>query len=159
LFRHGRVKPIAVQISGLLQGGTRPDHRRTPCVTNCRHLGRGTMSSSDRQFFRSAERDDGAGDVNARYGRVPGVGFYTHVSDQHYPYSVRVMSATSQEAHYVLDGLLHHGLAQQIDTHFTETGGASDHVFVLCAILGIRFRLQLHDFPVRKFASIEPATT
>lgn len=121
--------------------------------------GRGTTSSSDRQFFRSAKRGDGAGDVNARYGHEPGLGFYTHVSDQHDPYSVRVMSATSHEAPYVLDGLLHHGTALQIDTHFTDTGGASDHVFILCAMLGIRFCPRLRDFPDRKFASIEPATT
>src|SRR5579859_4906676 len=121
--------------------------------------GRGTTSSSDRQFFRSAKRGAGAGDVNARYGHEPGLGFYTHVSDQHDPYSVRVMSATSHEAPYVLDGLLHHGTALQIDTHFTDTGGASDHVFILCAMLGIRFCPRLRDFPDRKLASIEAPTT
>jgi TnpA family transposase len=121
--------------------------------------GRGTSSSSDRQFFRSAKRGDGAGDVNARYGQDPGLGFYTHVSDQHGPYSVRVMSATSHEAPYVLDGLLHHGTTLQIDTHYTDTGGASDHVFILCAMLGIRFCPRLRDFPDRKLASIEPAAT
>ena len=73
--------------------------------------GDGTTSSSDRQFFRSAKRGDAAGEVNARYGHDPGLGFYTHVSDQHGPYSVRVMSATSHEAPYVLDGLMHHGTA------------------------------------------------
>jgi len=121
--------------------------------------GRGTTSSSDRQFFRSAKRGDGAGDVNARYGQDPGLGFYTHVSDQHAPYSVRVMSATGHEAPYVLDGLLHHGTTLQIDTHYTDTGGASDHVFILCAMLGIRFCPRLRDFPDRKLAGIEPATT
>lgn len=45
--------------------------------------GDGTTSSSDRQFFRSARRGDAAGEVNARYGADPGLGFYTHVSDQH----------------------------------------------------------------------------
>jgi TnpA family transposase len=39
------------------------------------------------------------------------------------------MSATNHEAPYVLDGLLHHGTALQIGTHFTDTGGASDHLF------------------------------
>jgi TnpA family transposase len=39
--------------------------------------GDGTTSSSDRQFFRSGKRGDAAGDVNARYGVDPGVGFYT----------------------------------------------------------------------------------
>jgi TnpA family transposase len=121
--------------------------------------GDGSTSSSDRQFFRSAKRGDAAGEVNARYGHDPGLGFYTHVSDQHGPYSARVMSATSHEAPYVLDGLIHHGTALRICTHYTDTGGASDHVFILCAMLGFRFCPRLRDFPDRKFACIEPAAT
>lgn len=120
--------------------------------------GDGTTSSSDRQFFRSAKRGDAAGDVNARYGHDPGLGFYTHVSDQHGPYNVRVMSATSHEAPYVLDGLVHHGTGLRIGTHYTDTGGASDHVFILCAMLGFRFCPRLRDFPDRKLACIEPVT-
>ena len=96
--------------------------------------------------------------MNARYGHDPGLGFYTHVSDQHGPYSVRVMSATSHEAPYVLDGLMYHGTALRIGTHYTDTGGASDHVFILCAMLGFRFCPRLRDFPDRKLAIIEPAT-
>lgn len=119
--------------------------------------GDGSTSSSDRQFFRSAKRGDAAGDVNARYGHDPGLGFYTHVSDQHGPYSARVMSATSHEAPYVLDGLIHHGTALRIGTHYTDTGGASDHVFILCTMLGFRFCPRLRDFPDRKFACIESA--
>jgi TnpA family transposase len=120
--------------------------------------GDGSTSSSDRQFFRSAKRGDAAGDVNARYGQDPGLGFYTHVSDQHGPYSVRVMSATSHEAPYVLDGLLHHGTGLRIGTHYTDTGGASDHVFILCAMLGFRFCPRLRDFPDRKLTILEPAS-
>jgi TnpA family transposase len=120
--------------------------------------GDGTTSSSDRQFFRSGKRGDAAGDVNARYGHDPGLGFYTHVSDQHGPYNVRVMSATSHEAPYVLDGLMHHGTGLRIGTHYTDTGGASDHVFILCAMLGFRFCPRLRDFPDRKLACMEPVT-
>ena len=119
--------------------------------------GDGRTSSSDRQFFRSAKRGDAAGEINARYGHDPGLGFYTHVSDQHGPYSARVMSATSHEAPYVLDGLMHHGTALRIGTHYTDTGGASDHVFILCTLLGFRFCPRLRDFPDRKFACIDPA--
>jgi hypothetical protein len=89
--------------------------------------GDGTTSASDRQFFRSGRRGDTAGEVNARYGPDPGLGFYTHVSDQHDPYSVRVMSATSHEAPYVLDGLMHHGTALRIGTHYVDTGGSSGY--------------------------------
>jgi len=68
------------------------------------------------------------------------------------------MSATSHEAPYVLDGLLHHGTALRIDTHFTDTGGASDHVFILCAMLGFRFCPRLRDFADRRLAALEPAS-
>lgn len=40
------------------------------------------------------------------------------------------------EALYVLDGLLHHGTSLDIAEHCTDTGGATDHVFALCAMLG-----------------------
>ena len=120
--------------------------------------GEGTTSSSDGQFFRSAKRGDAAGDINARYGRDPGISFYTHLSDQHGPYSIKVMSATNHEAPYVLDGLLHHGTLLKIDTHYTDTGGASDHVFILCGLLGFRFCPRLRDLPERKLACIAPAS-
>jgi TnpA family transposase len=68
------------------------------------------------------------------------------------------MSATSHEAPYVLDGLLHHGTALRIGTHFVDTGGASDHVFILCAMLGIRFCPRLRDFADRRLATLEPAS-
>ncbi|WP_145206870.1 Tn3 family transposase [Sphingobium sp. B2] len=120
--------------------------------------GQGTTSSSDGQFFRSGKRGGAAGDFNARYGVDPGFSFYTHVSDQHGPYNVKVISAATHEAPYVLDGLLHHGSSLPIDTHYTDTGGASDHVFGLCNMLGFRFCPRLRDFPDRRFASFEPIT-
>jgi TnpA family transposase len=60
------------------------------------------------------------------------------------------MSATHHEAPYVLDGLLHHGTLLRIETHYTDTGGASDHVIILCALLGFRFCPRLRDLPERK---------
>jgi TnpA family transposase len=58
----------------------------------------------------------------------------------------------------VLDGLLHHETSLRIDINYTDTGGAPDHVFVLCTMLGFRFCPRLRDFPGRRFACIEPAT-
>ena len=117
--------------------------------------GQGSTSSSDGQFFRSGKRGSGAGDFNAKYGVDPGFSFYTHVSDQHGPYHVTVISAATHEAPYVLDGLLHHGTGLEIDTHYTDTGGATDHVFALCRMLGFRFSPRLRDFPDRRMACIE----
>ena len=117
--------------------------------------GQGTTSSSDGQFFRSGKRGSGAGDFNAKYGVDPGFSFYTHVSDQHGPYHATVISAATHEAPFVLDGLLHHGTGLEIDMHFTDTGGATDHVFALCQMLGFRFCPRLRDFGDRRMASIE----
>lgn len=117
--------------------------------------GQGATSSSDGQFFRSGKRGSGAGDFNAKYGVDPGFSFYTHVSDQHGPYHVTVISAATHEAPYVLDGLLHHGTGLEIATHYTDTGGATDHVFALCRMLGFRFCPRLRDFPDRRMTCIE----
>lgn len=117
--------------------------------------GDGTTSSSDGQFFRGGKRTATGGDINARYGVDPGFSFYTHVSDQHGPYHVKVISAATHEAPYVLDGLLHHGSNLTIAEHYTDTGGATDHVFALCAMLGFRFCPRLRDFPDRRLIPIE----
>jgi TnpA family transposase len=105
--------------------------------------GQGTTSSSDGQFFRSGKRGGGAGAgagaINAHYGVDPGFLFYTHVSDQHGPYHVKVISAATREAPIVVDGLPHHGTGLAIDTHYTDTGGATDHVLAQCRMLGYRF--------------------
>ncbi len=68
-----------------------------------------------------------------------------------------VSGVLDHEAPYVLDGLLHHGTQLNIGTHYTDTGGASDHVFILCAMLGILFCPRLRDLPDRKLACTEPA--
>jgi TnpA family transposase len=126
-------------------------HHRLPVAAV---WGDGTTSSSDGQFFRGGKRGATGGDINARYGVDPGFSFYTHVSDQHGPYHVKVISAATHEAPYVLDGLLHHGSNIKIAEHYTDTGGATDHVFALCAMLGFRFCPRLRDFPDRRLVPI-----
>ncbi|MCA3585116.1 MAG: Tn3 family transposase [Methylocystis sp.] len=134
------------------------------CLINAHHRlplaavwGEGTTSSSDGQFFRGGERVAPGGDVNARYGVDPGFSFYTHVSDQHGPFHVAVLSAAAHEAPYVLDGLLHHGTTLSVREHYTDTGGATDHVFALCALLGLHFCPRLRDFPDRRLSPIAAA--
>ena len=120
--------------------------------------GKGTTSSSDGQYFRAGRGGGGHAAVNAKYGVNPGVRFYTHVSDQYGPYHPLVISATGSEAPHVLDGLLRHGTSLQIEEHYTDTGGASDHVFGLSHLLGFRFVPRLRDLPERRLASIGPAS-
>src|SRR3546814_454639 len=90
--------------------------------------GDGTTSSSDGQQFHAGGRGAAIGGINARSGNEPGVAFYTHVSDRYDPFASRVIAATAGEAPYVLDGLLYHQTGMTIEEHYTDTGGASDHV-------------------------------
>jgi TnpA family transposase len=119
--------------------------------------GAGDTSSSDGQFFRAGWRGMGGGDVNAKYGIDPGMLFYTHLSDQYGPFHGKIISATMGEAPHVLDGLLHHRTTLAIKEHFTDTGGASDHVFALCHLLGFRFVPRLRDFQDYRLGIVEKA--
>jgi hypothetical protein len=56
-----------------------------------------------------------------------------------------VIAATAGEAPYVLDGLLYHQTGLTIEEHYTDTGGASDHVFGLMPFFGYRFAPRLRD--------------
>ena len=76
------------------------------------------------------------------------------------PTSTRRSTARSfrpplSEAPHVLDGLLHHGTALTIKEHYTDTGGASDHVFALCHLLGFRFVPRLRDFQDYRLGAID----
>src|SRR3546814_2534971 len=64
------------------------------------------------------------------------------------------MSATAGEAPYVLDGLMLCAGALPLHEHYTDTGGATDHVFALCHLLGFRFVPRLRDIADRKPGSI-----
>lgn len=117
----------------------------------------GTTSSSDGQYFRTGGRAAVAGNVNAKYGIDPGGVLYTHVSGRFGPFYTRVITATQSEAPYVLDGLHHH--AHQTDLriaeHYTDTAGATDHVFGLCHLLGYRFAPRIKDLKDRKLYTVE----
>lgn len=113
--------------------------------------GDGTAASSDGQFFRAGGRGEALGDINARHGKEPGVAFYTHISDQFGPFHTKVIAATASEAPHVLDGLLEHQSGLQIGEHYTDTGGATDHVFALLSFLGFRFAPRLRDLKDRRF--------
>ncbi|ARR57373.1 MULTISPECIES: Tn3 family transposase [Sphingobium] len=124
-----------------------------------RHWGAGTSSSSDGQFFRSGRSRSGAADVNAKYGTEPGVKIYSHLSDHFASFGSRIMSATAGEAPYVLDGLVLGAGNLPLHEHYTDTGGATDHVFALCHLLGFRFAPRLRDIADRKLGSIAAPST
>jgi len=115
-----------------------------------RHWGEGTTSSSDGQHYRAGGRGEASSQVNARYGNDPGVMFYTHVSDQFGPYHVKVINATESEAPHVLDGLLYHDSSLDVREHHTDTGGATEHIFALCHLLGFTFAPRIRDLKDRR---------
>ncbi len=121
----------------------------------------GTTSSSDGQYFRAGGRAGPGGAVNAKYGIDPGVVVYTHVSGRYGPLHTRVISATMSEAPYVLDGLHHqaHQTDLRIAEHYTDTAGATDHVFGLCHLLGFRFAPRIKDLKDRKLYTIDKPST
>ncbi|PGT99578.1 Tn3 family transposase [Bacillus cereus] len=102
------------------------------------YWGDGTTSSSDGQFFRAGGTSSPLAQVNGKYGREPGVSFYTHISDQYHPFYVQVISS-SEEAPHIIDGLLYHETDLQIEEHYTDAAGFVDHVFGMCHMLGFRF--------------------
>ena len=121
-----------------------------------RYWGDGSASSSDGQFFRAGRMRGGASEVNAKYGAEPGVKIYTHLSDHFASFHSRIVSATASEAPYVLDGLLLHGSGLLPREHYTDTGGATDHVFALFHLLGYRFVPRLRDLADKRLGTIKP---
>jgi TnpA family transposase len=107
--------------------------------------GDGTTSSSDGQWFRAGGTGQAAGHFNAKYGKEPGVTFYTHISDQYAPFHTKVINAAVRDATHVLDGLLYHETDLQIEEHYTDTAGFTDHVFGLMQLLGFRFAPRIRD--------------
>ncbi|WP_261334082.1 transposase [Rhizobium leguminosarum] len=106
--------------------------------------GDGTTASSDGQFFRASDRAAKRGDVNLHYGREPSSKFCGHLSDQYGYFGILPISPPEIEAVYVLDSLFDHDTIE-IEEHNTDTGGASDHIFALSALIGKRFAPQLRN--------------
>lgn len=130
-------------------------------IINFHHLvpfaaywGGGKTSSSDGQQFPVYSRKGHTAHSNAKYGPSPSAMFYTHISDQYSPYFTQPISATVRDATHVIDGLLHHQTDLQIEEHYTDTAGYTDHVFALCNLLGFRFRPRIRDLADKKLYSV-----
>ena len=107
--------------------------------------GEGTTSSSDGQFFPSGGSGEALNLINAKYGVVPGVKAYTHISDQYGPFAIKTIPATAHEAPYILDGLTMNETGKRIKEHYADTGGFTDHVFAMCTLLGYQFSPRLRN--------------
>jgi TnpA family transposase len=71
---------------------------------------------------------------------------YSHAADIWVPFGKQqVISTNDREALYVIDALCHHESDLHIQEHYTDTGGFTDHVFALTALLGFRFAPRIRD--------------
>lgn len=117
--------------------------------------GAGDTASSDGQFFPAGGRGEAAADYNARHGSEPGAVFYDFISDRFASFYSKVIPAAASEAPHVLDGLLHHESALEIQEHATDTAGAVESVFALFHLFGYRFAPRIRDLGDRKLFVID----
>jgi TnpA family transposase len=122
-------------------------------------FGRGTASSSDRQFFQASGSSRGAGTLNAHYGPEPGFKVYTHLSDRYGSFHSKLIAATASEALHVLDALLYHQTDVSTLHHHTDGGGDSDHVFALCTLLGFQFAPRIPGLKHRRLYTFGKPST
>lgn len=122
------------------------------------YWGDGTTSSSDGQRFKAGGHRSFNEEINAKYGKDRSVIFYTHISDQYAPFHIKVINATIRDATHVLDGLLYHESDLQIQEHYTDTSGYTEHIFAMCHLLGFRFAPRMRDLPDKKLYTFEPSS-
>ena len=119
--------------------------------------GAGQTASSDGQFFPTTRQGEAMNLINAKYGHEPGLKAYTHVSEQFGPFATQTIPATVNEAPYILDGLLMTDAGQKIREHYADTGGFTDHVFAVTALLGFQFVPRIRDLPSKRLYLFDPA--
>lgn len=119
--------------------------------------GAGQTASSDGQFFPTTRQGEAMNLINAKYGQEAGLKAYTHVSDQFGPFATQTIPATVNEAPYILDGLLMTDAGQKIREQYADTGGFTDHVFAVTALLGFQFIPRIRDLPSKRLYLFDPA--
>jgi TnpA family transposase len=118
--------------------------------------GDGSRSSSDGQRF-AVERKSLLGSFYPRYFGYydRSLALYTHTSDQHSVYGTQAISCTPRESGYVLGGILDNETALAIREHTSDTHGYTEHMFGLCALLGIRFMPRIKDLADQTLSRID----
>ena len=118
--------------------------------------GDGSRSSSDGQRF-AVQRDSLLASFYPRYFGYydRALAFYTHTADQHSVYATQAIACTPREAGYVLGGILDNDTALPIREHTSDTHGFTEHLFGLCALLGIQFMPRLKDLPDQVLSGVD----
>lgn len=131
------------------------EHSKLPLSSS---WGKGMTSSSDGQFFSSGSSGEAMNLINAKYGHIPGLKAYTHISDQYGPFAIKTIPATAHETPYILDGLTMNDTGKNIKEHYADTGGFTDHVFAMCSLLGYQFAPRLRNLSSLNLYGIQGIT-
>lgn len=108
------------------------------------HWGAGRFSSSDGQRSPARGRAAAADAMAREFGfRRGALNLVNWVSDQYSQYGTKVVSVAEREAIHTLEAILHTQLP--ILEHTTDTHGATEIVFALFDLLGLRFIPRLRD--------------
>lgn len=119
-----------------------------------KNFGSGNTSSSDGQSFKLEKHEASWLNLNAKHGSDPVMTIYTHISDQYMPFYTQIIHNV-RDATHVLDGLLYHDTNLEIEEHYTDTAGFTDHIFALCHLLGFRFAPRIKDLKEKNLYYID----
>ena len=147
---HVESEAMARALATVIEGQSR--------LPMARFWGGGQSASSDGQFFPTTRQGEAMNLINAKYGHEPGLKAYTHVSDEFGPPATQTIPAHVNDAHYTLDGLLLTDAGQKIREQYADTGGFTDHVFAVTALLGFQFIPRIRDLPSKRLYLFDPAS-
>ena len=112
--------------------------------------GSGILSSSDGQRFPVSGKSRHARSFPPTLGYGQGLTFYSWTSDQLSQYGSKPVIITARDATYVLDAILGNETELALLEHTTDTAGATEMIFALFDLLGLRFTPRLRDIGKRR---------
>jgi TnpA family transposase len=112
--------------------------------------GAGILSSSDGQRLPVSGKNRHARAFPPTLGYGQGLTFYSWTSDQLSQYGSKPVIITARDATYVLDAILGNETELAIVEHTTDTAGATEIIFALFDLLGLRFTPRLRDIGSRR---------
>jgi TnpA family transposase len=121
------------------------------------HWGTGSFSSSDGQRSPAHGRAAAAHPLAREFGyRRGALTVLNWTTDQYSQYGTKVVSVAEREAVHTLEEILHTTLP--VREHTTDTHGATEHVFALFDLLGLRFIPRLRDAGELRLHRLGPPT-
>ena len=109
------------------------------------YFGSGDVASADGLRFSTPVSSIHSGANPKYFGFGKGITYYNFVSDQFSGFHGMVIPGTERDSLYVLEGLLEQTSSLKPNQVMTDTGGYSDIIFGLFALLGYQFSPRIKD--------------